>query len=128
SGLPVGNGTIGAMVLGEPGHERIALNHQSLWRAKNRNRTNKPSAEGLREFRRLMFEGNVLEANRRAGELLGWQYDGVDSYQPVGDLWLDFPAFESYSDYRRQLDLTTGLITTSFVAKGTRITQDAYVS
>ena len=40
SGLPVGNGHIGAMVLGEPGHERIALNHQWLWRGKTREAVN----------------------------------------------------------------------------------------
>jgi len=39
SGLPVGDGRIGAMVLGEPGHARIALNDLWLWRGKTRDRT-----------------------------------------------------------------------------------------
>ena len=38
SGQPLGNGQIGAMILGEPGHERVALNHQWLWRGKTRDR------------------------------------------------------------------------------------------
>src|SRR5687768_9121601 len=86
SGLPVGNGQIGAMVLGEPGSERIALNHNRLWRGTTRDRKNPDGKAGLEEFRRLMFEGKVLEANRRAKELLHWQYEGVDNYQPAGDL------------------------------------------
>src|SRR5687768_13660011 len=86
SGLPVGNGHIGAMILGEPGSERIALNHNRLWRGTTRKRTNPDGKTGLDEFRRLMFDGKVLEANRRAKELLHWQYEGVDNYQPAGDL------------------------------------------
>jgi alpha-L-fucosidase 2 len=114
SGLPVGNGHIGAMVLGEPDHERIALNHQRLWRRKTSGRVNEPNTQGLAEFRRLMFDGKAGEANRRAGELLGWKHDGVDPYQPVGDLWIDWPQsrFGRTGEYRRQLDLSTGVVRT----------------
>jgi alpha-L-fucosidase 2 len=128
SGLPIGKGHIGAMVLGEPGHQRVALNHQQLWRRKYQDRKNKVVAGGLAEFRRLMFEGKIVEANRRAGELLGWEYDGVDSYQPVGDLWIDFPEVKSYTDYRRELDLSTGVVTTSFQSNGMGYKIEAFIS
>ena len=35
SGLPIGTGRLAAMVLGLPEKERIALNHEWLWRGKN---------------------------------------------------------------------------------------------
>src|SRR5438552_16715480 len=66
SGLPVGNGQIGAMVLGEPGHERIALNHQWLWRGKTRDRKNPPVAKNLPAVRKLFLEGKIAEASRQA--------------------------------------------------------------
>ena len=59
SGLPVGNGHIGAMVLGEPQEQRIALNHQWLWRAKKRSREIPKTADKLPEIRRLFFEGKI---------------------------------------------------------------------
>src|SRR5947208_5176304 len=100
SGLPVGNGQIGAMVLGEPGHERIALNHQWLWRGKARDRKNPQVAQNLPAVRKLFFEGKIAEASRQANEQLGstppgdspYRYQGVDEYQPFGDLFLHFPS------------------------------------
>lgn len=103
SGLPVGNGHLGAMVLGDLGSERIALNHNRLWRATHRNRPNPDGKAGLEEFRRLMFEGRIEEANRRAKELLHWQYEGVDNYQPAGDLFVNLQLDDPVSQYRRQL-------------------------
>ena len=67
-GLPIGNGRIGAMVLGGISRERIALNHEWLWRAKGRERTSEPRHQYLAEVRELFFAGKVLEAGALAKE------------------------------------------------------------
>ena len=36
------------------------------------------------------------------------------SYQPMGELYLDFPDHTQVDDYRRELDLKTGLVTESY--------------
>ena len=128
SGLPIGNGHIGAMVLGEPGDERIALNHNRLWRATTRRRTNPDGRAGLEEFRRLMFEGRVGEANRRAKDLLHWQYPGVDNYQPAGDLLVRLEVDGPATGYRRQLDLSTGIVKTTYTAGAARYQQETFAS
>src|SRR5688500_3039857 len=128
SGLPVGNGQIGAMVLGEPGSERIALNHNRLWRGTTRKRTNPDGKAGLEEFRRLMFEGKIAEANRRAKELLHWQYEGVDNYQPAGDLLVHLQLDDPLRAYRRQLDLSTGIVATTYRAGGSAFRQEVFAS
>ncbi len=38
NGLPTGTGRLAAMLLGSPHQERLALNHEWLWRGNNRNR------------------------------------------------------------------------------------------
>ena len=44
-GLPIGNGRLAAMVIGDPDRERIALNHEWLWRGINKDRDNKKRAQ-----------------------------------------------------------------------------------
>ncbi|MDW8207060.1 MAG: glycoside hydrolase family 95 protein [Chloroherpetonaceae bacterium] len=129
SGLPVGNGHIGAMVLGEPQEQRIALNHQWLWRGKRRDSPIPQTAHHLPEIRRLFFEGRIIEASHRANQQLGTLPQiGVDPYQPAGDLWLRFPDHAAATDYRRELDLTTGIVTTSYRAQGVHFRWEVFVS
>jgi len=127
---------LGAMVLGEPGHERIALNHQWLWRGKTRDRKNPQVAEKLADVRKLFFEGKIVEASRQANEQLGstppgdspFRYQGVDEYQPFGDLFLHFPSSASPGRYRRELDLSTGIVRTTEEAGGVTRTQEVFAS
>src|SRR5438552_18678038 len=76
SGLPLGNGHIGAMVLGEPGHERIGLNNQWLWRGKTRDRQNPKVSQNLAAVRELFFQGKIIEASHRANDQLGNSFQG----------------------------------------------------
>ena len=62
-GFPIGNGLLGAMVLGDPASDRIALNHGWLWRRSAERREIKV-AEKLPEFRRLFLAGRLEDAGR----------------------------------------------------------------
>ena len=57
-GLPIGTGRLAAMVLGTFRRERIALNHECLWKGVHRNRDNEVSRGALPEVRRLLLAGN----------------------------------------------------------------------
>ncbi|MCC6727779.1 MAG: glycoside hydrolase N-terminal domain-containing protein [Chthonomonadales bacterium] len=119
SGFPLGNGRIGAMVLGPPNAVRVALNHQALWRGRTRGRTNPATAQSLAPIRALFFEGQIAEASRRANAELGTRPEtGVDPYQPVGDLRVEIAGSGSFTGFRRELDLATGVVTTAWRAGG----------
>ncbi len=96
-GLPIGNGVLAGMVMGSVERERVALNHEWLWRAKYRNRDIEEKWQHLAEIRRLFFEGKTLDAGNLANKILGGMGGitgiraRVDAYQPAGDLFLDFP-------------------------------------
>lgn len=49
------------------------------------------------------------------------------SYQPFGDLLLDFPATK-FSGYKRELDLNTAIAKTSYIANGITYTREYFVS
>jgi len=117
-GLAIGNGVLAGMVLGGAPKERIALNHEWLWRAEGRFRDTQPAHQHLAEIRRLFFEGKVFEAGTLANEKLGGpggvsgKPNRVDPYQPAGDLMIELPG-AALDDYRRELDLETGVVAVS---------------
>ena len=128
-GLPVGNGVLAAMVLGGTTRERLALNHEWLWRAQGRVRTIEPRHQHLPAIRERFFAGDLFEAGTLANEKLGGPGgisktpNRVDPYQPAGDLFLDLDHTD-VSDYRRELDLKRALLTVSYVADGVRMRRE----
>ncbi len=127
-GLPLGNGKLAAMVLGGIEHERIALNHEWLWRARWRSRDFSARHQWLPQIRELLLAGKYEEGGRLANEKLGGLGGAsgignrVDSYQPAGDLILDLPGADS-AGYRRELDLDAAMATVTHAAAGTTVTR-----
>ncbi|MGA2532438.1 MAG: glycoside hydrolase N-terminal domain-containing protein [Candidatus Aminicenantales bacterium] len=87
--LPVGNGRLGAMVFGNPAHELIQLNEESLWAGCPVNNNNPLALKSLNEVRRLLFAGEFEKAGELAEKTLLGTPPGIRSYQPLGDLRLD---------------------------------------
>ncbi len=127
--LPIGTGRLAALVMGYIAEERIALNHEWLWRDDNRYRDNLPAAHLLPQVRKLLMEGNY-EAGTNAGNFAFGGLGGassldnrVDPYQPVGDLYFTLDHGQA-TNYHRQLDLTTGVVTVEYDADGTHFRRD----
>jgi alpha-L-fucosidase 2 len=112
--LPVGNGSLGAMVFGGYPRERIQLNVDTLWAGGPKDRCNPKALEALPKVRQLLFEGKNEEATRLAGETMMGIPSRIESYQTLGDLWLEFPPAERVKDYRRVLDMDFGTATTEY--------------
>ena len=134
-GLPIGTGRLAAMVLGDPGRERLALNHEWLWRGTNRCRDTEPRADRLAEVRRLLLDGQWEEGTRKGAEAFGSlsgqpeRPNRVDPYQPAGDLHFELDHAErvwagsgrgEVRDYRRELDLSSGLCKVDYAAGHTQ--------
>ncbi len=126
--LPVGNGRLGAMVFGRMSPERIQLNEESLWDGYERDTTNPEALEALPEVRRLLFEGKNEEATKIAGEKMMGRPMHVRSYQSLGDLFLSTPKADEVKDYRRTLDLGTGVATVTYSIDGVRHTREVFAS
>ncbi len=125
SGLPIGTGRLAAMIVGAPKKERIALNHEWLWRGANRSRDNVKSAPLLKEVRQLLLSGNYAEGTQKGNEAFGGGGGmrrkespcRVDPYQPAGDLFIE-ASHGGISNYRRELDLDTAIATVSYTSGG----------
>ncbi len=126
--LPVGNGRLGAMVFGDPEEERIQLNEESLWAGAPVNNNNPGALKHLPEIRRLIFEGEYKEAYQMANNHLLGTPPRVRSYQTFGDLFLHYSWDRPVQDYKRELDLNAGIVTTSYRAGENRMKQEVFSS
>jgi len=112
--LPVGNGRLGAMIMGGTEEERIQLNEETLWTGAPYDPTTSGGPEALPEIRRLVFEGNYLQAHDLFGrKMMGYPADQM-MYQPLGNLWLSFPGHAKATDYRRALDLDEAIVRVTY--------------
>ncbi len=127
--LPLGNGRLGAMVFGDPQHERFQLNEETVWGGSPYNNTNPAAREALPEIRRLIFEGRNREAQELCGPAI-CSPNGANGmpYQTVGSLCLDFDIIGDCHDYYRELDLDRAVATTRFSAGGVTYLRQAFVS
>jgi alpha-L-fucosidase 2 len=92
--LPIGNGRMGAMIFGGTENERIQLNEESLWAGYHHDVNNPKAAAALPLVRRLIFEGKEDSAKLIGEENMLGVPKRVSPYQPMGDLWIQFPGIE----------------------------------
>lgn len=141
-GLPIGNGRLAAMVIGEPAKERIALNHEWLWCGKKRDRKPKEVSQYLGKIRELLFSEQYIEGTELANQALSGCLDKpdetqdapapqtngggdmCDDYIPAGDLYFETDAGDT-EDYVRSLDLDKAEVTVAY-GKKVRITRRAF--
>jgi alpha-L-fucosidase 2 len=127
--IPLGNGSLGALVYGNPTKERIVLNENSMWSGGVENPNRADASQHLPEIQRLLKE----EKNKEAQELLqkyfvsagqGSAYgNGAKAkfgcYQIFGDLLMNWnDSLSAVSDYKRTLYLDKALAITEWKKGG----------
>ncbi|MGE7774040.1 glycosyl hydrolase family 95 catalytic domain-containing protein [Chitinophaga sp. NPDC101104] len=137
--LPIGNGTLGALVYGNPVHDRFVLNEISLWSGGPQNADNDTAYRVLPRIREALLAGR----NKEAQDILQQYFictgqgsghgNGANvpfgCFQVFGDLTLDWKdTLAPYQNYRRTLDFTTATARTTWSRNGIEYTQEAWVS
>lgn len=125
---PIGNGRLGAMVFGGTDQETLQLNEATVWAGGPHDYDNPEALAALPEIRRLVFADQWRDAESQVNAHFMGRPAGQASYQTIGSLTLDFGHGSAVTDYRRQLDLNTAIVTTSYMAAGVRYTREAFVS
>lgn len=128
--VPLGNGRLGAMVYGGIEEETIALNESSMWSGQYDEHQEIPfGKEKLKKLRKLFFDGKIEEGNQIAGEYLRGNGSSFGTHLPVGDMKLAFvyPKGEM-SNYRRSLDMNTGISKVNYTIGGVRYARECFAS
>lgn len=126
--LPIGNGRLGAMLYGGNDRETVQLNESTVWAGGPHNYANPDALAALPEIRRLVFAGEWQAAQDKVNAHFMGRPVGQAQYQTVGQLHIDFETDGDVTHYRRQLDLDTAIVTTSYVINGVRYTREAFAS
>lgn len=128
--LPVGNGSLGAMVFGRVENERIQLNEETVWTRRGEYRDREGASEYLREVRKLLFEEKNAEAQRLTEEKIMSERlpSGTNTYQTLGDLWLEFEHDAESRHYRRELDLNDAMVRVSYQVDEIQYTREYFSS
>ena len=144
--LPIGNGSLGANILGSVAAERITLNEKTLWRGGPNTsggadyywNVNKQSAPILKEIRQAFTEGN----GEKAAQLTRKNYNGLAAYEEkdehpfrfgsfttMGELYIETDLSElRMKNYRRILSLDSAMAVVQFDKEGVQYRRKYFIS
>ncbi|WP_311198734.1 glycoside hydrolase family 95 protein [Paenibacillus hexagrammi] len=127
--LPIGNGRLGAMVLGRWDKELLQLNEDSVWYGGPRDRNNPDALPNLPRIRELILAGKLQEAQELAAMAMPGLPESQRHYLPLGDLRLSFAKHEDKPEhYVRELDLDRGIARVEYELQGVRYLREIFAS
>ncbi len=135
NGLAIGNGAMGAMLMGGVAVDDIQFNEKTLW-------TGGPGAAGGYDFGlpqesvvdavakvRAMLRKNPRLEPEQVSAILGHNQIGSGAYQSFGDVTLSFAGAPAAPlDYRRWLDIEHAVAGLGYAADGVRYTRQYFAS
>ncbi|MGD0583134.1 MAG: glycoside hydrolase family 95 protein [Bacteroidales bacterium] len=124
--FPLGNGFSGMMVSGGVPSEDILLNESTLWTGGPVNARMNPGAwKNLDGVRKALFSENYRLAEKLIKNMQG---KFSESYAPLGNLRILFRQQGAPVNYRRTLDLRTGIATVDYSAGNIRFRREYFIS
>lgn len=144
--LPIGNGSIGANIMGSISEERITFNEKTLWRGGPNTRkgadyywdVNKNSAHLLKDIRQAFEEGD----NEKAAQLTRDNFNSLVPYESTREEPFRFGSFttmgeflietshneKDITDYSRSLHIDSALAVVSYDLDGVRFERKYFTS
>ncbi len=124
--LPIGNGTLGAMIYGTPSKELLCLNHDELWNGKPKNTVRDGAPESFKKARDLALAGKLHEAEEEIET--NFQSTWSQAYMPLGNLEIDFGFKGRIKNYKRSLDLESAVSAVEFTRAGVEYKREFFAS
>jgi len=122
-----GSGTSGA-------DEHLQLNESTLWRGSRADRLNPRARLAVPQIRKLLLDSKGLDGAKISAAEKMAQDDmigipaGMPGYSTLGDLYLRAPKHGKVIDYRRQLDLGSGIVRVTYEIEGVHYTREIFTS
>ncbi len=124
--LPIGNGSLGAMIWGGTEKETLSLNYDELWSGKPKNTIREGAPEAYKKAQKLALEGRLNEAQ----DELEKNFESVFSqaYMPLGEMNFCFELDGAVKNYKRSLDLNTAVAAVEFTCKNAQYRREYIAS
>ncbi|SMF38645.1 alpha-L-fucosidase 2 [Alteromonadaceae bacterium Bs31] len=134
-GLPIGNGAMGAVFMGHVKQDVVQFNEKTLWEGgpgsvhgynMGHPKGDTNYLQRLKKIQAELQQKGVLEPEYVA-QALGRDVMGYGNYQSFGNLMLGFDH-ESSSNYRRELDLSSGMGRVTYSSGGITYKREYFAS
>lgn len=129
-GLPVGNGRLGASILGKAREEIITINEETIWYGPDHNRKNKDCRENLEKIKQLLAEGRLQDAHFLARMTMTATPKYLNPYQPACELRVIFNGHrgKDFENRRCYLDLDDAVCYVSYDRFGVHFERSHFAS
>ena len=114
--------------------EHLQLNESSLWRGSRADRLNPRAHNAVPQIRKLLLDSKGLDGAKISAAEKMAQDDmigvpaAMPGYSTLGDLYLRASHQGVISDYRRQLDLATGVVRVTYAMNEVHYTREVFAS
>ncbi len=129
-GLPLGNGRLGATILGKINEEVITINEETIWYGPFRNRKNPDCLKNIDRIRQLLLAGEVQKAQFLAKMAMTSTPKYMNPYQPAGDMKIQFSGHLAKGTSNRAcyLDLDDAVAFVKYDFEGASYVRTHFVS
>lgn len=111
---PLGNGFLGAMVLGNPNHDVLYMNEDSLYSGWEIDRLNKHTIDAIAPIREALQQQEIEKAHLLARRYLFAKSPHPRHYEPLGQVHIEAIHPLDYSNYSKELTLDDGTCSISY--------------
>ena len=123
--LPIGNGSLGAMIYADTEFDKITINHDTLWSGKPGHNSNPRAKESFLKAQALVSEGKYHDAQVELEENFTNMW--LNSYLVLGELYIKSEGGE-YENYNRILDLENSIVRAAYTQNGIDFEREYFVS
>ena len=125
--LPLGNGSVGAMVYGKTTNEIISMNSDTLWTGFPRETAIKDGAhEAFLEARELTMNGEYYKAKRLLEDKV--LSNCSQAFMPLCDIRISYGKTGFQKNYSRVLNLETGVNTVEYIRGEYNFKRESFVA
>lgn len=117
-----------------PQDEHLQLNESTLWRGARADKLNPLGHEGFVQARKLLLESNgtdgvkIAEAEKVLEDKMLSTPRGMPGYSSLGDLYIRTHGEGKVTDYKRHLDLDTGVLRVTYTMNGAHFVREMFAS
>ncbi len=125
---PVGNGSMGAMIHGTVGTEKLTLNEETIWDGGPMDTRTPDFRQRIEHIRELFLQGKEWEADQWANANMNECFHRIRAYEYAGNLFFRCHDDDACENYTRDLNLADGICTVSYDRDGAHFTRESFAS
>jgi len=125
---PVGNGSMGAMIHGTVGTEKLTLNEETIWDGGPVDTGDDAFRGRIETIRELFRQGKEYEADQWASANMNDCFWRIKAYEYAGNLFFRCHEDDECENYTRDLDLANGICTVSYDKDGAHFRRESFAS